>query len=82
MKMEEIALTALCLPARERALLAALLRESVGDPGVLMVDQIVEDALALALGRDAELEAGVVEPLSHGGFDGPPEVWARICSMT
>ena len=70
MKMEEIALTALCLPARERALLAALLRESVGDPGVLMVDQIVEDALALALGRDAELEAGVVEPLSHGDLMG------------
>lgn len=66
MSIDQIAPEALRLPARERALLAASLWESVEDPYALAVDRSDEDAQALALARDAELESGAVAPLSHG----------------
>jgi len=63
--IDQIAPEALRLPTRERALLAASLWESIEDPYVLAVDRSDEDAIALALARDAELESGKVSPLSH-----------------
>jgi len=65
MNIDQIAPEALNLPARERALLAASLWESVEDPYNLAVERGDEEAIALALQRDAELESGVVEPISH-----------------
>ena len=73
MNIEQIAPEALRLPPRERALLAASLWESIGDPGlVVAVDRSDEDAITLALARDAELESGAVSPLSHA------ELMARL----
>ena len=65
MSIDQIAPEALRLPTRERALLAASLWESIEDPYVLAVDRSDEDAIVLALARDAELESGKVSPLSH-----------------
>lgn len=65
MSLDQIAPVALRLPPKERALLAASLWESIEDPYALSVDQSDEDAIALALARDAELESGKVTPLSH-----------------
>jgi putative addiction module component (TIGR02574 family) len=65
MSIDQIAPEALRLPIRERALLAASLWESVEDPYVLAADRSDDDAITLALARDAELESGMVTPLSH-----------------
>ncbi len=65
MSVDEIAAEAIRLPARERALLAASLWESIEDPYALAADRSDEDALAMALARDAELESGTVAPISH-----------------
>lgn len=65
MSLDRIAPVALRLPAKERALLAASLWESIEDPYALTIDQSDEDAIALALARDVELESGKVAPLSH-----------------
>ena len=65
MSLDQIAPVALRLPPKERALLAASLWESIEDPYALTIDQSDEDAVALALARDAEMESGKVTPLSH-----------------
>ncbi len=65
MKIDQIAPEALRLPARERALLAASLWESVEDPYELAVERTDEDAIALAVKRDAEIESGTVKAISH-----------------
>lgn len=65
MSIDQIAPEALKLPARERALLAASLWESLEDPFVLSVERDDEAALAFALARDAEIESGAVAALSH-----------------
>jgi hypothetical protein len=65
MSLDQIAPVALRLPPDERALLAGTLWESIGDPHYLAIDQSDEEALALALARDAELESGSVTLLSH-----------------
>ncbi len=65
MSIDQIAPEVLRLPARERALLAASLWESVEDPYALAADRNDEDALTLALARDAELESGAIAPISH-----------------
>jgi hypothetical protein len=65
MSIDQIAPEALRLPARERALLAASLWESVEDPYALAADRSDEDALALAMAWDPELESGAVAPISH-----------------
>ena len=65
MSIDQIALEALRLPPRERALLATSLWESIEDPYVLAADRTDEDAIVLALARDAEMESGTVKPLSH-----------------
>ena len=65
MSIDQIAPEALRLPARDRALLAASLWESLEDPYALSAVLDDEDALALALERDAEIEAGTVAVFSH-----------------
>ena len=65
MNIDQIAPEALKLPARERALLAASLWESVEDPYDLSVQRTDEQAVAQAVDRDAEIESGSVNPLSH-----------------
>lgn len=65
MLIDEIAPEALKLPPRERALLAASLWESIGDPNDLAADFDDEEAINLALTRDAEIESGQVKALSH-----------------
>ena len=65
MLIDEIAPEALKLPPRERALLAASLWESIGDPNDLAADFDDEEAINLALTRDSEIESGQVKALSH-----------------
>jgi len=65
MGIDQIAPEALRLPLKERALLAASLWESIEDPYVRMAEHSDEEAIALAVARDQELESGTVEPLSH-----------------
>ena len=65
MNVDEITPEALRLPLRDRVMLAASLWESIEDPYALAADLNDEDAVALALSRDAELESGATAPLSH-----------------
>jgi hypothetical protein len=65
MSLDQIIPVALQLPAKERALLAASLWESIADPYVHDGQRSDQDAVSLALARDEELENGMVSPLSH-----------------
>ncbi len=65
MSIDQIAPEALKLPVKERALLAASLWESVEDPFELAMARNDEDSISLAIERDAEIESGEIEPLSH-----------------
>lgn len=66
MNIEQIGPAALRLPAKDRAQLAASLWESIEDPyRSLAVDREDEDAISTAVKRDAELESGSVQALSH-----------------
>ena len=65
MSIDNIAPEALKLPARERALLAASLWESIEDPFEISVDFDDEAALNLAEERDQEIESGRVQSVSH-----------------
>lgn len=65
MSLDQIIPAALQLPAKERALLAASLWESIADPYALGGQRSDEDVVALALARDEELANGTVSPLSH-----------------
>lgn len=65
MNIDQIAPEALKLPARERALLAASLWESIEDPYELSVGFDDGAALALAEERDREIEGGKVTAVSH-----------------
>jgi hypothetical protein len=66
--IDQITPEALRLSARERALLAASLWERVEDSYDLAVERTDEEAIALAVERDAEIESGAVKPLSHDGL--------------
>jgi putative addiction module component (TIGR02574 family) len=65
MNVDQLAPEVLKLPVRDRALLAACLWESLEDPYTELVTLDDEEALALAERRDAEIESGLVAPLSH-----------------
>lgn len=65
MNIDQIAPQALKLPARDRAMLAASLWESIGDPFELAVELNDQEALKLAESRDREIESGAVQALSH-----------------
>jgi putative addiction module component (TIGR02574 family) len=65
MSIDQIAAEALRLPAKERAMLAESLWESLRDPFKIPAESDDAEALALAKERDRQLEAGEVQPLSH-----------------
>ena len=62
MSIDQIAAEALRLPPQERALLAESLWESLEDPFEAGAE---ESAIAMALERDRQIEAGEVKHLSH-----------------
>ncbi len=66
MSIDQIASEALRLPARERALLAGSLWESLEDPSAAPAQ--IDDAavVAVALERDQQIEAGQVQAVPHG----------------
>jgi len=72
MTVDSIAPEALKLPLIDRIQLAASLWESIEDPYTLSAEMTDEDAIALALTRDAEVESGEVSALSHA------ELMARL----
>lgn len=63
MSIDQVASEALRLPPRERAILAASLWESIGDPFELDVED--EEAVVLAAARDSEMESGTVAAIPH-----------------
>lgn len=65
MSIDQIAAEALRLPAKERALLAESLWESLTDPFKTPGENDDAETIALALERDRQLEAGEAQPLSH-----------------
>jgi putative addiction module component (TIGR02574 family) len=65
MSIDQIAAEALRLPARERALLAGSLWESLEDPSSPPVQMDDAAIVALALERDQEIETGHVNAVSH-----------------
>ena len=65
MSLDQITPVALQLPAKERALLAASLWESIADPYALGGQRSDDEVISLVLARDEELENGTVSPLSH-----------------
>jgi putative addiction module component (TIGR02574 family) len=65
MSIDQIAAEALRLPPKERAMLAESLWESLTDPFKIPAESDDAEAIALALERDRQSEAGEVQPLSH-----------------
>ena len=65
MSIDQIAAEALRLPPKERAMLAESLWESLVDPFKIPAESDDNEALALALERDRQLEAGEVQAISH-----------------
>ena len=65
MTVDSIAPEALKLPLLDRIQLAASLWESIEDPYTLSADMSDEDAIELAISRDAEIERGEVSVISH-----------------
>src|SRR5260221_5668214 len=65
MSIDQIAAEALRLPPNERAMLAESLWESLTDPFKIPAESDDAEAIALALERDRQLEAGEGPPLSH-----------------
>ncbi len=65
MSIDQIAVEALRLPPRERALLAEALWESLEDPFEAKVARDDDDTLALALERDRQLSCGDIQAVSH-----------------
>jgi putative addiction module component (TIGR02574 family) len=65
MSIEQLAAEALRLPAKERAMLAESLWESLADPFLAPTSADDSEAVALALERERQLETGEVQPLSH-----------------
>jgi putative addiction module component (TIGR02574 family) len=65
MSIDQIAAEALRLPPKERAMLAESLWESLVDPFKIPAESDDNEALALAVERDRQLETGEVQALSH-----------------
>ena len=65
MSIDQIVVEALRLPAKDRALLAESLWESLVDPFKIPAEFDDAEAVALALERDRELDSGAAQPLSH-----------------
>lgn len=65
MNIEKIAPEALKLPLPQRVQLAASLWDSIEDPYLQEFDLSDEEAIDLAITRDAEIESGQATPISH-----------------
>jgi putative addiction module component (TIGR02574 family) len=65
MSIDQIAAEALRLPPKERALLAESLWESLEDPFEARTEMDDAAAVALAIERDRQIEAGEVQAISH-----------------
>ncbi len=65
MSIDQIAAEALRLPAKERAMLAESLWESLVDPFETAAESDEQETLALARERDRQMEAGEVAAVSH-----------------
>lgn len=65
MSIDQIASEALRLSPHDRAMLAQTIWESLEAPYLTASDMSDDEAIALAKQRDAEIENGEVEPLSH-----------------
>jgi len=65
MTVDQIVPEALRLSPKERAMLASSLWESIGDPYSPTIDQSGQEAIALAIQRDSEMESGLVAAISH-----------------
>jgi putative addiction module component (TIGR02574 family) len=63
--IDQIAAESLRLPAKERALLAGSLWESLDDRSTTTTQMDDAAAAALALERDARIESGQVEAVPH-----------------
>lgn len=63
--IDQIAAEALRLPVKERALLAASLWESLGDPFQVAAPIDDTEAAALALERNRELDCGEIKGITH-----------------
>jgi putative addiction module component (TIGR02574 family) len=72
MSIDQIAAEALRLPARERAILASSLWESLDDPSATTAQMDDAAIVALAVERDQQLETGQVQAVSH------EEMMARV----
>ena len=72
MSIDQIAVEALRLSPRERALLAESLWESLEDPFAATAEMDDDAAVARALERDQQIEAGQVEAVPHS------EMMARL----
>ncbi len=65
MSIDQLTAEALRLPARERALLAGSLWDSLGDPPDASNEKDDAAVVALALEREREIESGRVKAVSH-----------------
>jgi putative addiction module component (TIGR02574 family) len=65
MSVDQLAAEALRLPAKERALLAESLWESLEDPFVVGAEADDAATAALALERDRQIESGQVQAVPH-----------------
>jgi putative addiction module component (TIGR02574 family) len=65
MSIDQIAAEALRLPAKERALLAESLWESLADPNAASAGMDESASVALAVERDQQIESGQVQAVSH-----------------
>jgi putative addiction module component (TIGR02574 family) len=65
MNIEQLASQALKLSPQDRAALAEVIWESLDDPYKAMPEASDDEAIRLAMRRDAELASGLVQPLSH-----------------
>ncbi len=65
MSIDQIASEALRLPAKDRAMLAESLWESLSDPYKLPAERGDAETVVLALERDRQIESGEVQPVLH-----------------
>ena len=65
MDRDRIASEALRMDPKDRALLAEAIWESLEDPYVVGADMSDEEAIRLAMQRDAEMESGKAMPIAH-----------------
>jgi len=65
MSIDQLTAEALRLPVKERAFLAGSLWESLEDPSATTPQTEDSAALALAMERDQQIEAGLVQAVPH-----------------